>query len=131
MSDLSAEIKGLQETQRAMERIVAEMHGSKMLNGMRTATLEVFRTATQGVPVKTSRLKSSITPQVTVAGAQIVGVVGSNVSYAAKVEKPGPVREHGRRPYLKPALEENREKILKLLDDTVSAIIRENGSTTG
>jgi hypothetical protein len=132
MSDaLKMEIKGLRETQRAMINIVKELHGSTMLNAMRTATLAVFTTAVRGVPVKTGRLKASITPEVRAAGTQVLGVVGSVVKYAAKVEQPGPVREHGRRPYLKPALTENQDKIFRLLDNAVGMIIRNNSTTGG
>jgi len=132
MSDaLTMEIKGLKETQRAMEKIVKELHGSTMLNAMRTATLVVQRSAVTGVPVDTGRLKASITPEVRTAGAQVLGVVGSVVKYAAKVEQPGPVRAHGRRPYLKPALMENQDKIFKLLDNAVGMIIRSNSTDGG
>lgn len=129
--DIKAEIKGLRETQKAMENIVKELHGSKMLNAMRTATLTVLTTAVKGVPVDTGRLKASIWPEVKVAGTQLIGIVGSKVVYAAKVEKPGPVREHGRRPYLKPALTENQDKIFKLLDNAVAMIIQNNSTSGG
>lgn len=129
--DIKAEIKGLRETQRAMENIVKELHGSKMLNAMRTATLVVERAARTNSPVDTGRLRASIMPEVKVSGTQLLGIVGSKVVYAAKVEKPGPVRASGRRPYLKPALTENQDKIFKLLDNAVATIIQNNSTSGG
>lgn len=80
------EIRGLEETQRAMEQAVADLTGSPMLQGMRNATLVVTRAAKQKAPVDTGRLRASITPDV-VSGAQgITGIVGSNVKYAPFVE---------------------------------------------
>lgn len=124
MSDIKAEIRGLRETQREMERIVKELHGSRILNAMRSATLIVQRAARINVPVDTGRLRASITPEVRPAGMQVLGVVGTVVKYGAKVERAGPVRATGRRPYLKPALVENQDRIFKLLDNAVGAIVR-------
>jgi hypothetical protein len=50
-------------------------------------------------------------------------VVGSNVSYAPKVERPGPVRRSGRRPYLLPAFKDNEARVKRILDDAVKTIV--------
>ena len=131
MSALSAEIKGLKETQRAMENIVKELHGSPILNAMRSATLIVQRAARINVPVDTGRLRASLMPEVRTAGTQVLGIVGTVVEYGAKIEQPGPVRASGRRPYLKPALIENQERIFKLLDNAVAMIISRNSTSGG
>ena len=131
MSALSAEIKGLRETQKAMENIVKELHGSSVLNAMRSATLWVERNARMNAPVDTGRLRASIWPEVKTAGNQVLGIVGTKVVYGAKMEQPGPVRRSGRRPYLKPALIENQERIFKLLDNAVAMIISRNSTSGG
>ena len=59
---IDVEIKGLEETQRAMEQIVRDLRGEPFLSGMRRATLLVQRSAKQKAPVDTGRLRASITP---------------------------------------------------------------------
>ena len=123
MSDLKAEIKGLKETQANMTRIVRELRGRPMLNAMRKATLLVQRAAKRNAPVDTGRLRASITPEVSMRGKVLQGIVGTNVIYAREVEQPGPVRRTGRRPYLQPALEENQRQIADILDGAVGRIV--------
>ena len=94
----------------------------------------------------TGRLRASITPEVRQQGNDTVGVVGSNVKYAPFQElgtRPHFVsaghigkwaERHGfgytglfvsgkAHPFLQPALEENAEKIVRILGDTVAQII--------
>lgn len=92
---ISAEIKGLKETQRNLDKAVSDLRGAPVLNAMRDATLLVERDAKKGLVgyqspsvggVNTGRVRASITPEVKTQGAEVVGVVGSNVSYAPFVE---------------------------------------------
>lgn len=83
---ISAEVKGLKETQRNLEQAVRDLRGTPMLNAMRDATLYVTRDAKVNAPVDTGRLRASITPEVRTQGETIEGVVGSNVTYAPYVE---------------------------------------------
>lgn len=83
---ISAEIKGLKETQRNLEQAVRDLHGTPILNAMRDATLLITRDAKKNAPVDTGRLRASITPEVTTTGETVQGVVGSNVKYAPYVE---------------------------------------------
>lgn len=94
-SKISAEIKGLKETQRNLEKAVSDLRGTPVLNAMRDATLLVERDAKRGLVgyqspsvggVNTGRVRASITPEVKTQGAEVVGVVGSNVKYAPYVE---------------------------------------------
>ena len=123
MPDIKAEIKGLKETQKRMERIVRDLAGGPFLDGMRKATLLVQGAARVNAPVDTGRLRASITPQVVAHSGTVQGIVGSNVEYAPKMELPGNVRRTGRRPYLEPALTENADKVYKILGDTVGRIV--------
>ena len=114
---IKAEIKGLKEAQRKTEQVVKDMQGSPFFNAMRKATLYVQRDAKRLAPVDTGRLRASIAPEVrtAMAGQRVVGVVGSNVVYAPAQER--------RRMYLQGSLEKNAEKIYKLFDDIVEAIV--------
>ena len=149
MTTIDVEIKGLEETQRATEKIVRDLRGEPFLNGMRKATLLVQRSAKKKAPVDTGRLRASITPEVRAHGNDVWGVVGSNVKYAPFQElgtKPHFVsaanigkwaERHGfgytgikvtgtPHPFLQPAIEENEQKIVNILGDTVAKIIYES-----
>ena len=148
MVEIDIELQGLKETQEEMERIVRDLHGDAFLNGMRIATLLVQRSAKQKAPVDTGRLRASITPEVRWQGDRAIGVVGSDVKYSGFVElgtRPHFVprkyiglwaSRHGfddtglfvsgkAQPFLEPAFEENAQKIVEILGDTVSGIIKE------
>lgn len=92
-SAIDIEVKGLQELQRKMEQMVADLHGAPVLNAVRDSTLMVQRDAKLNISepypagaVDTGWLRASIWPQV-FSGADFVrGVVGSNVTYAPYVE---------------------------------------------
>ncbi len=123
---VSLEIKGLQETQQDMERIVRELEGEGLIKGMKTATLRVERSAkinaTTFPKVVTGRLRASIVPSVEKIDHSIQGVVGSNVEYA-------PFQELGTvyiapRKYLERAFQDNLEDIVNDIGQAVSAIIR-------
>lgn len=87
MSDaLTLEIKGLKELQRKTEQMIADLHGTPMLNAMRDSTLLVQRKARQNSPVDTGRLRASILPEIRASQTEVLGVVGSNVLYAPYME---------------------------------------------
>lgn len=150
--ELRQEIQGLRELQRETERIVRELHGEPMLNGMRRATLLVQTSAKRLAPVDTGRLRSSITPEIREESRRVIGVVGSNVIYAPYMETgtrphwpPEAALEvwakrHGTtayivarsiarkgtkaRPYLQPAFDQNKERIQTIIGETVRGIIK-------
>jgi hypothetical protein len=123
MTALSAEIKGYKELQKKQEQVVRDLRGAPFLQAMRDAVLIVQRAAKMNTPVDTGRLRASIMPEVRTIGRVITGIIGTNVVYAAKVERPGPVRAGGRRPYMKPALEENKDKVIKKLNSGIARIV--------
>jgi len=77
-----------------------------------TAALMVERTAKQIVPVLTGTLKRSITHEPVVPKRDVR--VGSNVEYAPFIEM-GTSKQIAK-PYLRPALEANMDKIRKLFN---------------
>jgi len=145
------QVRGLIEAQAKLDQVVRDLRGEAMLSAMRESTLLVTRSAKKYAPVDTGRLRASITPEVRRSGVQILGVVGSNVQYAAAVElgsKPHfpPVaaletwaRRKGLNPYLvaraisrrgtKPrrylqrAFEDNRQRIINKIDGAVGRIV--------
>ena len=124
--EVRAEIKGLREAQKKAEQMVRDMHGPQMLQAMKRATLIAERSAKQFAPVDTGRLRASITPDILTRGIEVVGVVGSNVEYA-------PYQEFGTWPlkgiqgprYLRRAIEENADRLFKILGDAVGRIVAE------
>lgn len=84
--ETAIEIRGLKEIQRGMENVVRDLHGAPVLATMQKLTLMVQRDAKQLSPVDTGRLRASIIPEVRGVGNDVIGVVGSNVIYAAAVE---------------------------------------------
>jgi HK97 gp10 family phage protein len=148
VAEIDIEIQGLKETQAEMERVVSELQGAPFLAGMRKATLIVQRDAKIKAPVDTGRLRASITPEVTRGWGGTRGIVGSNVRYAPFVElgTRGPrfvprqyigrwAKRHGMgdrgiivsgnpKPFLQPAFDENKERIVEILGDTVKGIVK-------
>jgi phage gpG-like protein len=92
---IDIEVQGLIEAQRNAERMIAGLHGAPVLNAMRDSTLKLEREAKLNLVgyqslevggVDTGRLRASITPEVSMMGSTVQGVVGSNVEYAPYVE---------------------------------------------
>lgn len=144
-------MKGYEETLEYMNHLEGAMHGTPMLRAMQRAAMLVMRDARVRVQVDTGRLRSSITPEVRTNGREVIGVIGSNVKYAPYVEtgtRPhwppkGALavwaRRHGMsegairyiigtrgtrpHPYLVPAVEQNADKVVRILADGVDSAI--------
>ena len=149
---IDTEVHGDIEAMQEMDRIITELHGEKMLQGMRDATLWITRDAKTLAPVDTGRLRASITPDVQLEADAVLGVVGSNVLYA-------PYMELGTRPHWPPrgalavwaerhgipeflvmraiamrgtkaykflqgAFEQNKDRIERILEHTVEGIVK-------
>jgi len=83
---------------------------------MRQALLRIERDAKQIVPVDTGNLKGSIESRVIRnSDGEVVGVVGSNVRYAPFIEFG--TSKMSAQPFLRPAVERNRETIRSLLGE--------------
>lgn len=92
---ISAEIRGLKETQKALEQAAKDLHGTPMYKAMQESTLYVLRDAKKNLVgyqspsvggVDRGRLQSSLTPAVRSEADTVVGVVGTEVKYAPFVE---------------------------------------------
>lgn len=87
---------------------------------MTDIVLQIERDAKKGAPVDTGNLRASIESEVHLEDADTVaGFVGTNVEYAPFVEL-GTSRM-GAQPFLRPAVEENRD----LIEDELGATVEE------
>lgn len=87
-------------------------------------TLQIERDAKRNAPVDTGNLRASLSSEVRREGAdKIAGYVGTNVKYAPFVEM-GTSRM-GAQPFLRPAVEENRETIEDELGATIEELSNE------
>lgn len=135
-----SEIRGLEDILKRIDDI-ADTDNIKVAMGKCCALVE--RTAKQTAPKDTGALRNSIQSEVQSDGIDIKGVVFSPLEYAPYVEYGTGLfaEENGRKtpwtyedeetgeriftrgqkphPYLRPALFENREKITKILEESV------------
>jgi hypothetical protein len=117
MPDEAFYIEGLTELIETLsKRAPQEFHKAATV-AMRKSVIDVTRWAKGNAPVDTGRMRSSIANRVRPTFGNISGYVGTNVthrgfSYPTRMEEPGPVRGVGRRPWLRPAVEEHVKDIL-------------------
>jgi len=115
-------VRGLEATQAKLEQVARDIKGGPMKRGMRDAALLVTNSAKKNAPVDTGRLRASITPSVKdMPNGGIMGIVGSAVHYA-------PYQELGTRFmkgrfYLRRAVEQNEDRITKILSGAVAKIV--------
>ena len=137
---MAIEIKGLDEIVGRFERMADT---SKIEAGMGTCCALVERSAKQKAPKDTGALRNSIQSEVKSGESNVVGVVFTPLEYAPYVEfGTGLFAEEGGRkdawayqddegkwhktsgqkpqPYLRPALNENRSKILETLGGSIN-----------
>lgn len=98
----SGVLKGLNAAQK---KIVKNVY-----NAMQIASNIIVDSAKVKCPVRTGRLRNSIDFKVNISSHNIVSEIGTDVYYSGYVEF-GTVRMAAR-PYLRPALTENKQKIL-------------------
>lgn len=133
---MSIEFEGLKEVLDALEEPVSQ---ERLTAALTRACLLVEREAKQKAPKGNGELRRSITSEVRQEGDEVVGVVYTPLEYAPYVEYgTGLFAEEGGRkdvpwcyqddegnwhstsgmkpqPYMRPALDENREEILRIL----------------
>lgn len=132
---LVIEIEGLEELSKALADFAdgwEEIASEALIPGMAT----ISSAAKQIVRVDTGRLMSSIgeaTPgppakagdgimEIKRVGSEIIGKVGSNVEYASYQEY-GTKYQSGK-PYMRPALERNVEKVRKVFEEGIVKALR-------
>ena len=137
---MSVEVKGLDQVFKKLDETVGE---EKVINNMGKACAVVERAAKENAPKDTGELRRSISSRVENIDGDIVGIVFSPLEYAPYVEYgTGLFAENGGRmdvpwnyqddkgewhstsgqkpqPFLRPALEDNREQIISILREVV------------
>ena len=134
---MSVEFKGLDNVLELLDH-VANPASIKQAMGKACAIVE--RSAKQNAPKDTGALRRSITSEVNISGADVVGIVYTPLEYAPYVEYgTGLFAENGGRkdawsykddkgnwhstngqrpqPFLRPALNDNRQRILEILKE--------------
>ena len=138
---MSIEVEGLDGL---VERLESLLDAEAMKAAMGQACALVERSAKQKAPKDTGELRRSITSKVNVNGDQVEGVVFTPLEYAPYVEfGTGLFAENGGRkdvpwcyqddkgewhttsgqhpqPYMRPALNENREAIKRILKEAIT-----------
>ena len=133
-------IEGLEEVK---ERLESLLDVNNLADAVGKACALVERSAKQKAPKGTGELRRSITSKVTIEGNDATGVVYTPLEYAPYVEfGPGLVAESGGRkdvpwnyqddkgewhstsgmhprPFMRPALNENREQIKRILGEAI------------
>lgn len=136
-----SEIQGINEVLAALDRVASP---EKLEAALTRACLIVERAAKQNAPKGTGELQRSITSEVREEEGELVGVVYTPLEYAPYVEfGTGLFAEEGGRtdvpwsyqddegnwhstsgqepqPFLRPALDENREEIIRVLREGVT-----------
>lgn len=136
---MSIEFKGLEGVLDSLDN-VADTSG--LIQTMKKACALVERSAIQKAPKDTGALRRSITSKVTGKGSDIVGIVYTPLEYAPYIEYgTGLFAENGGRqdawsykddkgkwhttsgqkpqPFMRPALDENRENIKRILKEGI------------
>lgn len=136
---MSIEFKGLEEVFKMLDKAATP---DKVVPKVQKACALVERTAKQKAPKDTGALRRSITSKVSVEGKDVVGIVYTPLEYAPYVEygtglfaaggdgrKDVPWRyqaDNGQfyitsgqhpQPFMRPALDENRAQIKKILEE--------------
>lgn len=91
----NVEVRGLVEARAKVSQVIDDLRGAPFQDAMRQVTLVVTADAKRFAPVDTGRLRASITPEVRQEGTTTMGIVGTNVVYAAAMEL-------GSRPHMPP-----------------------------
>jgi len=120
MTEISVTVEGLDKLVDRLARARADKY---IRAAMQRSVLLVERGAKMKAPVDTGRLRSSITGEVRGVGADVVGVVGSNVEYAPYQEfGTSRMRAH---PYLRPAFQEAKASILGFFSEALERLAEE------
>ncbi len=124
----SATITGVEQVQRRLNGASRMLNGRGLLPALRAAALVVQNDAKRRAPVLTGTLRRSIHTED--RGSHAVSV-GTDVPYAARQEfgfagtdSLGRTYQQSARPYLRPALDENRTEMEREFADALEELLR-------
>jgi len=126
-------LEGEDELLQKFAQMQAAAKGKAIRNAVRAGALVVENSAKEKAPWKTGNLSRSIHHQIGSDGpGRVAATVGTDVVYAARQEfgfvgadSLGRVYNQAARPYLRPALDENRAEIEKEMQETFRQLIME------
>lgn len=96
-----------------------------IIRGLQKGAGEVERKAKQYAPYDTGHLFRSIRQERVKRTTDGYSVsIAPHVPYAGRMEEPGRVLRRGRRPYLKPALQNSINKIVSILIKEIKGVIK-------
>ena len=139
---MAAEIRGLDDVLREIDEVVGE---EKVIRNVQRACALVERAAKENAPKGTGELRRSITSKVETEAGNVIGIIFSALEYAPYVEYgTGLFAESGNgrkdvpwnyqddegnwhstsgmhpRPFLRPAIQDNRTKIIEILKEGIT-----------
>ena len=134
---LKVEVIGLRELEKALRDlgVAAGQKGGPVKTALMAAALPVLRSAQANVPVDTGRLKKSIKRQRHPNPRYLNEIVGVGVDPGTKRSDKGGAY-YGyivefRQPFLRPAMESNREKSVQIFKRKLGASIEKIGKQVG
>ena len=129
MATIQFQVDGLRELQQALARAGIDAV-PKLRTAMGSAALIVQNAAKIKAPYKSGNLRRSIHHEVTTEQGQVEAIVGTNVEYARRMEygfagrdSRGRLYNQPAKPYLRPALEENRERVIREINEALRDLL--------
>ena len=118
-------VEGLEELQKALQKFTGQWQNiSQEALGPGLALLE--SDAKELAPVDQGILQSSIGSQIVRGtGSEIIGKTGSAVEYASYQEYG--TRYQSGKPYLRPSLEKNADRVVKIFEEGIEKVLRRLG----
>lgn len=141
MAGMKIAVVGGRELAAKLRRLSGDVAGKALERALAAGGLEIVNEAKQQAPWKTGNLRRSLHvggyegKEEPTTGTDIGGnkhtansaevLVGTNVEYAAPVEfgPPGPGILGGRKPYLRPAIDTQKEQVAKTIGGTLRDLI--------
>lgn len=118
---IQIKVTGDKEIMKKLEEL-ANLGDDAIKDAVLKGAIHVEGEAKERTPVKTGRLRASITHEVFSSGADHEGRIGpgNDVEYGIHVEF-GTVNQRAQ-PYLRPGLQESRDKILDILKNAIKRL---------
>jgi len=122
---VTIKVEGLEELQKALKKFPKEW--AKIANQALKPGMAVLESgAKKEAPVDTGALRSSIGSEIVKgSGSEIIGKVGSTLSYAPHQEY-GTIYQPGK-PYLRPTLKKEKNRVIKMFEKGIAKALKRLG----
>lgn len=129
---VTVELKNANRLKRQFGEAAARVAGTGLLPALQAGALLVQNGAMERAPYRTGTLRRSIHIESDESSGQPVVLVGTDVVYARRIEygfigedRLGRRYDQSPQPYLRPALDENREAIRREVKTVLTQIVRD------